>query len=92
MSIIPDYITPDGEELDHDDMAERFRDYLDSDGPVDVVGLSLYPSQILEGVDPVAFRCGVNDYVDTLVCDGEIAEWEEGHEWLTDDDGDDLTA
>ena len=89
MSSTPDYITPDGEELDHDDMAERFRDYLDSDGPVDIVGLSLYPSQILEEVDPVAFRCGVTDYVDMLVCDGEIAEWEEGHEWLTDDDEED---
>lgn len=84
----PDYITPDGETLDHDDMAERFRDYLDSDGPVNVQGLSLYPSRIWEEVDPIAFRCGVNDYVDMMVCDSEIAEWEEGHEWLTDDDED----
>lgn len=44
---------------------EAFRDMLDSDGEVKVAGLSFYPSRIIEELDPIAFRCGVNDYADS---------------------------
>lgn len=62
------------EGLTHDDMGERFAEYLDENGPVDVAGLSIYPSRIWQEVDPIAFRCGVNDYVDMLLSDGNIRE------------------
>lgn len=63
-----------GEGLTHDEMGEWFAEYLDSDGDVDVMGLTLQPSRIWQEVDPVAFRCGVSDYVDMLLTDGDIRE------------------
>jgi hypothetical protein len=41
---------------------------LDECGPeVSVAGLSFLPSRVVEELDPVAFRCGVCDYVDSLL-------------------------
>lgn len=39
---------------------------LDSDGPVNVLGMEFYPSDILKNCDPIAYRCGKNDYIDSL--------------------------
>ena len=48
---------------------EGFREALDCDGAVKVGGLQFYPSEILEKLDPIAFREGVNDYADMLAED-----------------------
>lgn len=47
------------------DMEQRFRDSLDSCYPVVTVGgLEFAPSRVMEGLDLVAFRCGVADSSD----------------------------
>lgn len=46
------------------DMEAAFAEYLDSEGPVEVRGLSMMPSSIWKECDPTAFRCGVNDFAD----------------------------
>jgi hypothetical protein len=33
--------------------------------------LSYLPSDVLESTDPIAHRCGVNDYIDSLCQDGD---------------------
>jgi len=55
-------------ELEPVDVEQIYRDMLDESGPeVNVSGLSFMPSRVVEELDPVAFRCGVCDYVDSLV-------------------------
>ena len=57
------------------DTEELYCDYLDEINPSIVIqggtgstgNLHYQPSQVLKLVDPVAFRCGVGDYADSLV-------------------------
>lgn len=53
-------------ELDPDDYEDQFDDELDESGTVKAGGYSFYPSQILKELDPVAYRCGLNDYADSV--------------------------
>ena len=53
-------------ELDPDDFADQFDDMLDESGTVEAGGYSFYPSRILKELDPVAYRCSLNDFVDSL--------------------------
>jgi hypothetical protein len=59
------------------DREQRFRDMLDECYSFDSVGgpfACMSPSGVLEEMDPVAFRCGVNDYMDsegTVEIDGD---------------------
>ena len=53
-------------ELDPVDFADQFNDMLDESGTVEAGGYSFYPSRILEELDPVAYRCGLNDFIDSL--------------------------
>ncbi len=49
------------------DREQRFRDVLDDSYSFDSVGgpfANMSPSSVLEKCDPIAFRCGVNDYMD----------------------------
>lgn len=61
-------------ELEPVDVAQLFRDSLDEEGDVQVGCLTFQRSRIVEELDPVAFRCGVNDYVDALVSDGILTD------------------
>ena len=56
----------DSLELDPDDYAQEFRDFLDEEGTVKIGSLEFYPSQIVEELDPTSFRCGLNDYLDSI--------------------------
>ena len=58
----------DSFELDPDDYAEQYDDMLD-----DVHGefLGMNASYILKKMDPVAYRCGLLDYLDSLDQDEE---------------------
>lgn len=47
-------------------------------GPFDM----LSPSDVLETMDPIAFRCGVNDYADSMR--GEFVELSNGHYRIED--------
>ena len=48
-------------------MAEEMYDEMldDCEGPVELCGMTYSASQVLREVDPVAYRCGFNDYVDS---------------------------
>lgn len=46
--------------------------------PVVIIGLSYDPAHALKEVDPIAYRCAVNDYIDSLLTDGDISELEDG--------------
>jgi hypothetical protein len=49
------------------DREQRFRDMLDECYSFDSVGgpfAHMSPAKVLEEMDPTAFRCGVNDYMD----------------------------
>ena len=58
----------DNFELDPDDYAERYDDMLD-ECHGDFMGMNA--SYILKGMDPVAYRCGLLDYLDSLDQDEE---------------------
>ena len=64
----------DGFELDPDDYAERYEEMLD-DCHGDFLGMNA--SYILKEMDPVAYRCGLLDYLDGLDQDDEKMENDE---------------
>lgn len=69
-----DYWEPDGTPVEDDELYERYNDMLD-----DVHGdfMGSYPaSQVLEEVDPTAYRVGFHDWADSQVQDGELLEEE----------------
>lgn len=87
-------------ELTAIDREQRFRDMLDECYSFDAVGgpfACMSPSKVLEEMDPTAFRCGVNDYMDgenTVEIDGEDydrREAEKAKEEFIDDLNDEIT-
>lgn len=67
-------------ELEPVDLEQLYRDMLDEYEPeVRVGGLSFCASRIVEELDPVAFRCGVCDYADSLVNESITEEIEGNH-------------
>jgi hypothetical protein len=67
-------------ELEPVDLEQLYRDMLDDVEPeVRVAGLSFCASRIVEELDPVAFRCGVCDYADSMVNDTITEEIEGNH-------------
>jgi hypothetical protein len=77
----------DNFELDGDDYEESYKDALDSEGPVIIAGMKFDPSYALKELDPAAYRCGLNDYVDSLEKDDDpkYKELEEELETLTEE-------
>jgi len=53
-------------ELDVDDYESEYNEALDEAGPVKIGSLEYDPSHVLQKVDPIAWRCGLVDYVDGL--------------------------
>lgn len=54
-------------ELDPDDFADQFDESLDDSIPEIEIGCLTYsPSHVLKNVDPTAYRCSLNDFVDSL--------------------------
>ena len=71
----------DGQIDDYD----AYDESLDSEGTVSVMGLEFYPSRIIKELDPTAYRCGYNDWVDSDQCDLEDAIHNEDYseiEWI----------
>lgn len=66
---------------------ERYEDILDSEGPLTLAGMSYARSYVLREVDPVAYRCGFNDFVDSLSEDGIYVEGLTDSEMEPEDDG-----
>jgi len=77
-----------GEGITDEEMHERYDDWLDElDGPINVGGLTFDASRILKELDPIAYRCGLGDYISFCMDDGEITE-----EPPSDDDDDEEYA
>ena len=57
-----DYVT----ENDYDEMLD------DCHGDIDICGYSYSASRALQEVDPTAYRCGYNDYVDSIDLDAIV--------------------
>lgn len=53
-------------EIDPDDYEGDYDEVLDAGGAVVIGGCEFFPSRILRELDPVAYRCGLNDYVDSI--------------------------
>lgn len=54
-------------ELDESDYEEGYKELIDECTEVVVImGISFTPSRILEELDPVAYSCGLSDYVDSI--------------------------
>lgn len=60
--------------ITEDQALEMYDDLLDDDGPVRIGNLTYSASHVLREVDPVAYRCGFNDYVDFLTEDDIFVE------------------
>jgi hypothetical protein len=77
----------DNFELDNDDYEEQYKEAIDSEGPVTVAGITLDPSRVLQEMDPIAYGCGLNDYVDSCDKDEDpkYKELEEEIETLQDE-------
>ncbi|MEN6420375.1 MAG: hypothetical protein ABFD76_00385 [Smithella sp.] len=77
----------DSFKLDVDDYENSYCEALDSEGPVVIAGLKFDPSSALRELDPTAYRCGLNDYVDSLEKEDDVKykELEEELETLTDE-------
>ena len=54
---------------------EMYEEMLDDcEGLVELCGMTYSASYVLREVDPVAYRCGFNDYVDSLTDDDIFVE------------------
>ena len=64
-------------EFDPEDYEEQFDELLDESIPeIEIGNLTYSPSYVLKNVDPVAYRCSLNDFVDSLDVEKESDEYE----------------
>jgi DNA repair exonuclease SbcCD ATPase subunit len=56
----------DSFEINPDDFENEYCEMLNCDGPIKVAGLTFEADQIIRELDPTAYRCGLNDYVDGI--------------------------
>jgi hypothetical protein len=69
---------------------EMYKEMLDDcEGDIHLCGMTYRASEVLHSVDPVAYRCGFNDYVDSLLDDDTFVEGLTDAELMEDpeDDG-----
>ena len=71
-------------ECDPDDLADQFDECLDAAGSIEVVGCTFYPSQILKECDPIAYRCGLNDFADSEFRKEDTEEYQALQEEIED--------
>lgn len=65
----------DGNALDETDLHTRYDEMLDEVYPVATIGgMSYAPSYALGLVDPIAYRTGFNDWLDSEITEGTIIE------------------
>ena len=53
-------------ELDPDNYGELYDEALNEGGPVRIGSLEYDPARVLREVDPIAYRCGLLDFVDSM--------------------------
>lgn len=75
MSDIEYWDTYSGEPLSDHELHERYDDLLDEVYGDVCIGAWTYPaSRTLRDVDPIAYRCGYNDWLDSELQDGVITD------------------
>lgn len=76
-----------GDELQDYELEERYDDWLDEVcGEVHIGSLSYVASKVLKEVDPIAYRVGMSDFVDSEMQDGRLTDEEpEGDDENEDD-------
>jgi hypothetical protein len=67
-------IDPPGNE--YEDLDDQYDQFLDdcSGGETVILGCTVIPSKHLKDNDPIAYRCGKNDWLDGRTSDGELIE------------------
>lgn len=71
----------DNFEIDEDKYDENYDEWLDEIyGEIMIGNISFLPSRILKELDPIAYRCGFSDYIDSL----DIEDDEEYQELQTE--------
>lgn len=55
---------------DESTLDQEYRDFIDESNEVKIMGMSYCASRVLEELDPTAYRCGFNDWLDS-------EEWDE---------------
>lgn len=64
--------------IDDEDMEERYKDLLDECyGDVNIAGYDYRTSEALESVDPVAYRCGLADYISSDYAEARCPDTDE---------------
>jgi hypothetical protein len=72
---IKEYIEQELKSIDTDDL---YNDMLDEAYPdLTIAGLPYQTSTALKEIDPTAYRCGKNDYIDSVLSDGDFIEIDE---------------
>jgi len=62
-------------ELTDYELDERYRQFLDEHyGQIDICGLKYLASIALREIDPTAYRCGFNDWLDIEIAAGMLFE------------------
>lgn len=67
------------------DAYDAYDEFLDSEGTVNVMGMEFFPSRIISELDPTAYSCGYNDWVDDIQREFEEAIENEDYdniEWI----------
>ncbi|UPU15926.1 phage hypothetical protein [Stenotrophomonas virus Jojan60] len=73
--------TYSGEPLSDYDLEQRYDEMLDECFPtVEFGGVSYDPSTVLYRVDPIAYRCGFSEWLDSEISDGNISETDPSNE------------
>ncbi|EOK9195622.1 hypothetical protein PST17_RS13950 [Escherichia coli] len=71
----------DNFEIDEDKYDDKYDEWLDEIyGEIMIGNISFLPSRILKELDPIAYRCGFSDYIDSL----DIEDDEEYQELQTE--------
>jgi hypothetical protein len=79
-------------QLSDRELESMFDDFLDETcGEVEIAGLTYSTSRALKEVDPIAYRCGFNDWLDAAITDGVIFE-QDGEYYDSDPNEDEETA
>lgn len=57
------------------ELEDMYDDMIDGCDDLVVIGSMTYaPSRVLKDTDPIAYRCGFNDWLDAVMSDGYITE------------------
>lgn len=71
----PDYYDAEGSPVHEWEVENMYRDMLDECHPtVRLCGIEYEPARVLEATDHIAYRCGLLDYIDSLINDHVLFE------------------